>query len=205
MRNHGLRSLMFTVALGALVGCDGGSYDPTTGRFLTKESGKSSATRTSDAGAEPTSPRAQTVYDRGQGVTVIALNGQPGSSSDQDPPPYSHSYALPTTAPEPTDARPAEPSSPFARTVPAGTGAKPSIAGVSPASGPAQGGNVVVVAGSDFANVQVLFNGQMAQIASQSSNAVSVIAPAASPGSVAVVLTNGDGSYSVAASAYTYR
>jgi hypothetical protein len=82
---------------------------------------------------------------------------------------------------------------------------KPTISGVSPASGPAKGGNEVLITGSDFASAQVLFGGQMAQVTSQSSNAVTVVVPEGESGPVAVVVTNREGTYSVAGSAYTYR
>jgi hypothetical protein len=82
---------------------------------------------------------------------------------------------------------------------------RPQIAGVSPSSGPTEGGNEVLITGSGFANVQVMFGGDVARVTSQSSNAVTVIAPEGRAGPVTVVVTNRDGTYAVVGQAYTRR
>ncbi|HET9595542.1 MAG TPA: IPT/TIG domain-containing protein, partial [Anaeromyxobacteraceae bacterium] len=100
---------------------------------------------------------------------------------------------------------------PFSRTPTApelqadGTQARPQLANVSPASGAPTGGGEVLITGSGFSNVQVMFGGAVARVINQSSNAVTVVVPEGSAGPCTVVVTNRDGAYAVGGSAYTYR
>jgi IPT/TIG domain len=174
------------------------------------------ASRSSVAAAEPTSTRSATsataasappAYERGDRPTVIALGeARPAVAPEPDPSAYSRTYAPPAAGTSGAPDSPlSQPADPDARTPASGTTMKPAISGVSPASGPAKGGNEVLITGSDFASAQVLFGGQLAQVTSQSSNAVTVVVPEGESGPVAVVVTNREGTYSVAGSAYTYR
>jgi hypothetical protein len=86
-----------------------------------------------------------------------------------------------------------------------GTQARPQLANVSPASGAPAGGGEVLITGSGFANVQVMFGGAVARVLNQSSNAVTVVAPEGAAGPCPVVVTNRDGAYVVGGSAYTYQ
>jgi IPT/TIG domain-containing protein len=196
-----LKILTISLALaGALVGCDGGSYDPTTGRYTpasaptnTAAAAQASASAPSydsaSAAYAPSAPSAAPSYtapqgySAGSGSTYAAPSGSAGASFDT-----------------------------FSRTPPPvvlqadGTPMKPAIARVSPESGAPEGGQEILITGSGFANVQVLFGSEPARITSQSSNAVTVIAPEGAAGRpVSIVVTNRDGSYAVAGHAFSYR
>ena len=102
---------------------------------------------------------------------------------------------------------PAQPAPPPSRALPAATtGARPTIRSVSPRSGGEAGGNEVTIEGANFSRVQVLFNSSIARVVSETSDAVTVVAPTrADAPLVSVVVTNRDGSYAVASGAYRYE
>jgi IPT/TIG domain len=169
-------------------------------------------------------------YAAASGVTVVSLRGSKGSAS-RDPQPSSGepvSYGQPSaqgqgnlSAQQDLAAAPSPPAQPLdpeaallSRATPGALSALAAnggsqvpvvIANVSPQSGPASGGNEILITGSGFANVQVLIGGDVAQVTSQSSNAVTVIAPDGNTGVVTVVVTNREGTYAVAPAAYAYR
>jgi IPT/TIG domain-containing protein len=203
-QTNGFRLKLFTlsIALGAsLVGCDGGSYDANTGR-ITFGPSTAAASANSGARALTASDSAQPSYGSAQGPSAPA---QPSPSYDRPAPAsYTGSQSASGSDQGSFDA--------FSRTPPApqlqadGTPMKPLLAQVSPPSGEPEGGNEVLITGSGFANAQVMFGGQLARITSQSSNAITVVAPEGASGRpVSVVVTNRDGSYAVAGAAYSYR
>jgi hypothetical protein len=205
MKTNTNRSMLFTlaVAIAALTGCDGGSYDATTGRL--------SATEQRDARS---AGNAQRSSDDGLS-NAAGAQGQPSAAYGQQGPaqraPEAREFA---------EARRAATESgtfdPFSRTPPTPTAqpgaqpgaepTRPQIAAVSPSSGPIDGQNEVLITGSGFGGVQVMWGSQIARITSQSSNAVTVIVPAAERASaVTVVVTNRDGTYAVMGNGYQYR
>jgi hypothetical protein len=204
MQNNTNRKMLFTlaVAIAALSGCDGGSYDATTGRL--------SATEQRDARS---AANAQRSSDDGL-LAAAGRQAQPSPAYGQQAPaqraPEAREFA---------EARRAAVESgsfdPFSRTPPtpavqpgAQPGAEPTrpqIAAVSPSSGPVDGENEVLITGSGFAGVQVMWGSQIARVTSQSSNAVTVVVPAGRAGPVPVVVTNRHGTYAVAGSGYQYR
>jgi hypothetical protein len=101
---------------------------------------------------------------------------------------------------------PAQPAPAPSRALPAArTGARPTIRSLSPLSGDEAGGNEVTIEGANFSRVQVLFNSSVARVVSETSDAVTVVAPKqADAPVVSVVVTNRDGSYAVASGAYRY-
>jgi hypothetical protein len=202
MQLNGSRLRTFTVTMAiatALVGCEGGAYyDANAGRLV-----NGSAPARSTSSEAPVANDGAPAASRSAGEQPAYGPAQGASSTAQ------------TAAPSP-DARPrsydssASSFDPSSRTPPApqlqadGTPMKPSIANVSPSSGAAEGGNEVLITGSGFASVQVMFGGDVARVTSQSSNAITVIAPDGVAGRpVSIVVTNRDGSYTVAGQAYT--
>ena len=206
MKINGSQLKLFTLTIalgGALVGCDGGAYDANTGRITNGPiSASSSASTESSARAQSASDSPQPSNGSGQGSSSY---GQPSSyDRGNSPSAYAGSQAGSGSGAGSFDS--------FSRTPPApqlqadGTPMKPQLAQVSPASGAAEGGDEVLITGSGFANVQVMFGSQVARVTSQSSNAVTVIAPEGTSGRpVSVVVTNRDGTYAVAGAAYSYR
>ncbi len=89
------------------------------------------------------------------------------------------------------------------------TGLAMTVTGVSPASGPTQGGQQVVVTGSSFAsNPKVTFGGAAATVTNAASGIIVVQTPPHGSGAVDVVVTNPDGNTGTLASTdllhYTY-
>lgn len=82
-------------------------------------------------------------------------------------------------------------------------GPVPVIGDVSPRS--AAGGILVRIRGQHFRAAQVMFGGQPAQIVSDSEVELAVLAPEGGEGTVPIAVTNGDGTYTVAPDAFTYR
>jgi hypothetical protein len=190
-----LSIVMAVAALGALTGCDG-QLQPAPDRSASAAPSRPAEmapgwiAAPAPSAAEPQAAAGGPVYAPGQ--------AQP------DPEAYSHTYA-PPPAPAAAEAAPSggsDEAQNVARTPPAGSTLRPSIANVSPSRGGA--GTQLTITGSDFRNVQVMIGGSVAQVTSQSSNAVTVIAPEAGPGPAPIVVTNRDGTYSVAGNAYQY-
>ena len=115
--------------------------------------------------------------------------------------------AAPVAVPIPAAPGEGPPPVVTARTPPAPTtGAKPVVRAVTPRSGPAAGGGQAVIHGSNLGGVaQVMFGTTPARIAARADDALTVDVPSGAPGVATLVLTNADGSYGVAPSAYTYR
>ena len=192
--------LAAVVVCGGLVGCEGGVYDASTGRVTFPGASASAA---STASASDSSARSATAYAAAdaQGAAPLAAaqapSAAPGSAAAVEP-----MYPI----------DPSADTSAFNRTPPAPAvdangqrAAKPELAAVSPAAGPAEGGTEVTITGSGFANVQVMWGGEPARVTSQSSNAVTVLVPQGSAGAVTtVVVTNRDGSYAVRPGAFRY-
>jgi hypothetical protein len=196
-----------TIALGgALVGCEGGAYyDANTGRIVVgapparSTAAAASNDRAQPESAQPAPDSAQPSYGSGQSPSSY---GQPSYDRGSSASSYagSSSYAASVSSFDPTSRTP-----PVPQIQADGTPLKPQLAQVSPRSGPAEGGNEVLITGSGFANAQVMFGGHVARVTSQSSNAITVIAPEGLAGApVTVVVTNRDGSYAVAGAAYTH-
>ncbi len=82
----------------------------------------------------------------------------------------------------------------------------PSIASVSPPSGPARGGATIVVAGSDFLpGATVTFGGvPAATVTFVDSTRLEVVSPAHASGTVDVVVTNPDGRSATVSAAYSF-
>jgi IPT/TIG domain-containing protein len=198
-----LRLLTLTIVLGtALVGCEGGVYyDANAGRLVngaapiratetTAPNDRGQAPSPSDA-VQPSSPAAQ-----GSAAYGHPAYGAGGSWSPSSPSP---SYDSSASSFDPTSRTPPAP-----QLQADGTPMKPQLANVSPPSGHAEGGNEVLITGSGFANAQVMFGTELARVKSQSSNAITVIAPDGIAGRpVTVVVTNRDGTYAVGG-AYAY-
>jgi IPT/TIG domain-containing protein len=193
-------SALVVVMAGALVGCEGGSYDAATGRITFPNGRSESAERAASSAAPARSDGASA--STSQDSAASALQGSATESAG----------VAPSAAASPSDAPPVDASA-FNRAPPTpaanpngGPPVKPDIANVSPASGPAEGGGEVVITGSGFANVQVMWGGDVARVTSQSSNAITVVVPAGTAGAVTtLVVTNRDGTYGVRPAAYTYR
>jgi hypothetical protein len=202
-----LGRLIAVVALGgALTGCDGGIYDTTVVRLDGRPGSASQAGSASALAANP-GDQAQAA---GSPYAAAYAQAQLTPPPAPEPTAYSNSYA-PPPAPVTVDDRgnltpvpAAALADPAARVPPAATNLRPVIARVSPQAGAPEGGNELTIVGSDFANVQVMVGGQVARVTSQSSNAVTVLAPEGQHGPATVVVTNRDGTYSVAGGAYKY-
>ena len=80
----------------------------------------------------------------------------------------------------------------------------PVIDGVWPASAPAAGGIRVTIRGRFLHPVQVMFGQAPARIVAATPEAVTVLAPPARAGPVAIALTNQDGNFTVASAGFTY-
>jgi rubrerythrin len=197
--------LAVALAAAALAGCEGGSYDA-AGRFVPSPA-------EGGGQAQSSSPQVQAAYADPQ---ARAPAWQPSSGHGQPAPdaPAQSSFAAPASgyAAGGDGSGSQQPADPFSRTPPTAAAqpgsaaAAPAIAGVSPSSGGAAGGEEVLITGSGFANVQVLFGDEVARVTSQSSNAITVIAPPGAAGAThTVVVTNRDGSYAVARGGYAYR
>ncbi len=85
-------------------------------------------------------------------------------------------------------------------------GAAPSIASVSPASGPTAGGTSITLSGTGFyAGATVTVGGSLAtSVSVPSTTQLACVAPAGAAGPAAVVLTNRDGQSASLAAAFTY-
>jgi hypothetical protein len=205
MQTSGSRLRLFTLIVsfgGALVGCEGGAYyDADTGRIVNGSAPmRASAAPPSKDGAQPAAD-APSAYGVGQGPSAHAA-----PSYDRGPATSASAGSWTTSSGSPSSFDPASRTPPAPQLQSDGTPLKPQLAQVSPPSGPAAGGNEVLITGSGFANAQVMFGHEPAQVTSQSSNAITVIAPegaAGAPGTI--VVTNRDGSYAVAGAAYAYR
>jgi hypothetical protein len=190
---------------GALVGCEGGTYyDANTGRIVNG----APPTRASAAAEQSDRAPAQ------DGTPSAAPTAYVPAPSYVAAPSYEKRWTPPSSGGSTWTSSDGSASSfdPMSRTPPApqiqadGTPMKPQLANVSPSSGPATGGNEVVITGSGFAGAQVMFGHQVAQVTSQSSNAISVVVPEGTPNVPAtVVITNRDGTYAVAGAVYAYR
>jgi hypothetical protein len=200
MNGSKFKILSISLALaGALVGCDGGSYDPTTGRFTPAPAPAQTASAAAAAqtsGNAPSHDGATAAYAASAAPSYAVPQGYAGGSGST----YAGSSGSAGASSFDTFSR--TPPSPVLQAD--GTPMKPSIARVSPEA--AEGGQEILITGSGFANVQVLFGSEPARITSQSSNAVTVIAPEGVAGRpVSVVVTNRDGTYAVAGHAFSYR
>ena len=193
---HKLTIAVAVAALGALTGCDGARLEPAP---------EAASTRAAEPAPGFLAAPAPALAADGQPTAYVNEYGQAqlAPPSQPDPDAFSHTYS-PPPAPAAQAAAPAVAADPdnVARTPPVGSGLRPNIARVSPSR--AEPGAELTIVGSDFSNVQVIIGGQVAKVTSQSSNAVTVIAPEGRSGPAAVVVTNRDGSYSVAGSAYQY-
>jgi hypothetical protein len=82
---------------------------------------------------------------------------------------------------------------------------KPTVTGVSPASGPSTGGTDVIVTGTAFQNgVTVTFGGAEGTVLAQTSTAITVRTPSSVIGTVHVGVVNPDGGTATRASAFSY-
>ena len=201
-----MRLAVVALALcGGLVACDGGRYDETTGRYIPGAGSRPLSARDMTPGPVLATAQPQNPCHRPDDLPRAALGtgGSFGVAADQR-----FGYAQPVAAPVAPGTAAADE---FSRTPPAptlqsdGTPARPAIARVSPESGSGEGGEELLITGSGFGTVQVMVGNTAARITSQSSNAITVLVPAAGrPGITAVVVTNRDGSYAVAGGAYSY-
>ncbi len=81
----------------------------------------------------------------------------------------------------------------------------PSIASISPNSGPVEGGNAVVLSGSNFAGgASVLVDGQPAVSTTQNSTTITVTMPAHAVGAVSLTVRNPDNLVAVVVNGYAY-
>ncbi|HET9593947.1 MAG TPA: IPT/TIG domain-containing protein [Anaeromyxobacteraceae bacterium] len=206
-----LKLLAMTAALcGGLIGCDGGTYDATTGRYVPGAGSRPlpasemSAPTSLAPAAQPSNP-----CHRPENAAPVALD-QAAAAAYAAAGDARYGYAPSTPAPSgPAPATAGEVDA-FSRTPPPavaqpdGTPAKPAIARVSPEAGSADGGEELLITGSGFGAVQVLVGNVPARVTSQSSNAVTVIVPPGRSGPTSVVVTNRDGSYVALGGAYRY-
>lgn len=82
----------------------------------------------------------------------------------------------------------------------------PTIAGVSPSTGPAAGGTTVSITGTNFASgASVRFGASVGQILQLTTTSLSVRTPAGAGGPVSVSVTNPDGGTATRTSAFTYQ
>jgi rubrerythrin len=194
--------LAILLAIGALSGCAGGPDDVGAGAPRGDAEGR--APSTAAAAQAQLQARAQddrAAPDGRAPAYVPAVAADPGAAPAAEP---RAPGAFAAQAPAPAEALSRTPP---ARQVQAdGTQAKPQLANVSPPAGALQGGTEVLITGSGFANVQVMFGRDAARVTSQSSNAITVLVPPGERGGpVAVVVTNHDGAYAVAPAAYSYQ
>jgi len=106
--------------------------------------------------------------------------------------------------PEPPQQNVVQPPAPWRPDPGADGRAPPVIEEVEPRAGPASGGARVTIRGRNLRVSQVMFGLAPARIVSAGPNAVTVEAPPAGAGAVAIAVTNDDGSYAVAAAMFTY-
>ena len=88
---------------------------------------------------------------------------------------------------------------------PAGSSLPPTLAAITPHSGPAAGGTAVVITGAAFDSVtSVTFGGAAATITHQTSTALEVTTPAGKAGAVDVVVSTRDGHDVISNASFTY-
>ena len=198
------RQLAVTVATAALVGCGGGAVLPESGAGKASGAGERQAAVSAErageverAPARPEDPLAKsaprTASSPGAPLARPVLPAVPAIDLE-----FSEGLAEPSQ--EQVVAAP-EPWRPDAA---AEAGSPPVIADVWPDKGPASGGDRVVIRGKDLQAAQVVFGLAPARILESSDERLVVAAPAAGAGRVAVVVTNRDGHYAVAAGAFQY-
>jgi hypothetical protein len=83
-------------------------------------------------------------------------------------------------------------------------GPAPTVASLSPNSGPSTGGTSVIIAGNNFSGSSVTFGGTAGTVTARSATSLTVTAPAHAAGLVSVVVTNSDGQSATLANSYTY-
>jgi hypothetical protein len=106
--------------------------------------------------------------------------------------------------PEPLQQVVVEPPAPWRPDPSADARPPPVIEDVEPRAGPASGGARVLIRGRNLRAAQVMFGLDPARIVAAGPAAVTVVAPPARAGPVAIAVTNEDGSYAVAAVPFTY-
>jgi hypothetical protein len=84
-------------------------------------------------------------------------------------------------------------------------GAPPVIEEVAPSHAPVAGGTTVTIRGKNLRPSQIMFGSEPARIVSASAEAVTVVAPPARAGQVAIALTNGDGTYDITRAPFSYQ
>jgi hypothetical protein len=85
-----------------------------------------------------------------------------------------------------------------------GAAPAPVIEAVEPSSGPASGGEPVVIRGRFLRPGQVMFGTAPATLVSASGVAIAVVAPGGPAGPVIIAVTNEDGTFAVAGQPFTY-
>lgn len=81
----------------------------------------------------------------------------------------------------------------------------PAISSVSPSSGPAEGGTLVTILGSEFgAGAEVSFGATQATVTAQTATSLTVIAPPGPAGPVPVTVANADGGATTAVASFVY-
>lgn len=84
-------------------------------------------------------------------------------------------------------------------------GPAPTVASLSPTSGPQSGGTVITISGTDFvAGATVMFGSAAATNVTVTSTQITCTTPAGTPGSVDVIVTNPDGQSATKPGAFTY-
>jgi hypothetical protein len=106
--------------------------------------------------------------------------------------------------PEPSQEQVVAPPAPWTPSRDAEAGAKPFIEDIWPDKAPASGGDRIVLRGKNLQAAQVVFGLAPAKILDASTDRLTVAAPAASAGEVAIVVTNRDGSYAIAGTPFHY-
>jgi hypothetical protein len=106
--------------------------------------------------------------------------------------------------PEPLQQVVVQPPAPWRPDPAAETRPPPVIEDVQPRAGPAAGGARVTIRGKNLRAAQVMFGLDPARIVAAGPAVITVEAPPARAGQVAIAVTNDDGSYAVAAVPFTY-
>lgn len=80
----------------------------------------------------------------------------------------------------------------------------PAIEQVTPARGPTRGGTKVTLRGRHLRDPQVMFGASPASVVRSTDREITVITPPSPPGPVTIAVTNGDGTYALAGTGFTF-
>ncbi len=199
------RQLAVTVATAALVGCGGGAVLPGSGAGKASGTGEQKAAVSAERPGEVERAPGRPEDPLAKPAPLVASSpGAPLARAALPPAVPAIDLEFSEGLAEPSQEQVVAAPEPWRPDAVAEAGSPPVIADVWPDKGPASGGDRVVIRGKDLQAAQVVFGLAPARILESSDERLVVAAPAAGAGRVAIVVTNRDGHYAVAAGAFQY-